>query len=157
MSEQLRDLARPFPSSLVKSNPSGGGSYVKHSTIVQRLLQVCGPFDFEVVELIRGHVAGQAPNPQGQSRRAKEGTPSLDNAVVGCRARLAVTIDGTRVEVVEVGDCESPNNWPHDGARAKDASSDALKRCAARLGLGLHLWAGDDYYLYDRLSEGGET
>jgi hypothetical protein len=27
------------------------------------------------------------------------------------------------------------------------AASDGLKRCAMRLGLGLHLWAGGNYFL----------
>ena len=33
----------------------------------------------------------------------------------------------------------------------KDAASDALKRCAMRLGLGLHLWAQEHYFLDQQL------
>ena len=36
---------------------------------------------------------------------------------------------------------------------AKHAESDAFKRCAMKVGLGLHLWAGEEYYLDKKLSE----
>lgn len=151
----LTELARPFPSNLVHNNPSGGGSYVSHSEVVQRLLFITGGYDYELVQIVRGHVSGKPPDPKASSARAKAGTPDLEDAIVGAVCRLTVTIDGRRVVVEEVGDCESPHNWPHDGARLKDAMSDSLKRCAMRFGLGLHLWAQQDYFLYDRLKEKG--
>lgn len=144
---QLRELATPFPAKYVRSNPSGGGSYVTHSVVTQRLLSIVGPFDWHVVEIVRGDVAEIPPNPQSNSKRGKEGRPALHNAVVGVVGRLSCVVDGDRVTVEDVGDCEDPHNWPHDGARLKDAVSDAIKRCAARLGLGLHLWAQADYFL----------
>lgn len=150
---QLRDLVEPFPDRFVHDNPSGGGSYVKHHVIVQRLLSVVGPYDFGVIELIRGDVPAIKPNPSGSSKRAREGAPELRSAVVGAVCRLTVTIDDQAVNVEEVGDCEQPHNWPHDGARAKDAMSDAIKRCAARLGLGLHLYSQDEYFLPDLLDK----
>lgn len=150
---QLRELARPFPPNYIHTNPSGGGQYVAHPVVVQRLLMVVGPYDYEIAEVIRGDVAGIEPNPQGKSRRAKEGRPPLTNAVVGVIGRLTVTIDGHRVVIEDAGDCEDPHNWPHDGARLKDAASDAIKRCAARIGLGLHLWAQEDYFLFERLPD----
>lgn len=112
-----------------------------------------GPFDLEVVEVIKGEVAGKPADPSGGSQRAREGTPTLSGAVVGVVCRLSVEVDGRRVSVEEAGDCEDPHNWPHDGARLKDAMSDAFKRCAMRLGLGLHLWSEDSYFLYERLKE----
>lgn len=151
---QLADLARPFPRAFVQTNPSGGGSYVSHSEVTQWLLMVVGPFSFEVVELIRGYVDAKPPNPKGTSAKAKAGSPALDGAVVGCLGRLSCTVDGKAVTVVEVGDCESPHNWAHDGARAKDAASDSIKRCAMRLSVGLHLWAQDNYFLRRKLTEG---
>lgn len=146
---QLKDLAAPIPDIYVHDNPSGGGSYVAHPVITQKLLMDIGPFDFELVEIIRGHVAGIAPNPQAKSKRHQDGRPSLDNAVVGAVCRIRATVDGRVTTVEEVGDCEDPHNWPHDGARLKDAMSDALKRCAMRLGVGLSIWAknGDEYFL----------
>lgn len=148
---ELMDRLKPFPTRLIHENPSGGGTYVKHSVVVQRLLALFGSYDFEVVTILRGHVAGKAPNPNGNSRRAKEGSPPLEDAVVGAVCRLTVVIDGSPVRIEDVGDCEEPHNWPHDGARLKDATSDAIKRCAARLGIGLHLWSQGESYLYEQL------
>jgi hypothetical protein len=150
----MRDLTKllhPFPSAVVKSNPSGGGSYVAHPVVEQRILDVLGPVTTEMVALVRGDVPGKKPDPTGTSKRAKEGTPDLVGAVVGVVLRMRVTVDGKAVVVEEVGDCEAPHNWPHDGARAKDAFSDAYKRCAMRLGVGLHLWAQDGFYLGDKM------
>lgn len=136
--KQLVQLARPFPSKLVHENPSGQGrgSYVAHDVIVQRLLQILGPFDFRVVDILRGDT--------------KDG--KFHNVIVGAVCELSCMIDGNRTTVQDVGDCENPANWPHDGARMKDAVSDAIKRCAMRLGCGLHLWAQDDFYLYGALT-----
>lgn len=153
--KQLAEVAKPFPPKFVHTNPSGGGSYVSHDVVTQRLLQVLGPFDFHVVQVIRGYVPEIKPNPNGSSKRAKEGAPALGDAVVGVIGALTVTIDGTTVTVQDVGDCEAPHNWPHDGARMKDAVSDAIKRCAMRLGCGLHLWSQEEYYLYERLKLDG--
>lgn len=155
MSPSLEDRLKPFPRHLIHSNPSGGGSYVKHSVVVQRLLDLFGAYDFELVEVLRGDVAAIAPNPSGNSKRAKDGAPALDDAVVGAVCRLTVMIDEKPCRIEDVGDCESPHNWPHDGARLKDAMSDAIKRCAARLGVGLHLWAQDEAYLYEKLRKDG--
>ena len=155
----MRDLTKllfPFPSKVVKTNPSGGGSYVAHPVVEQRILDVLGPVTTELVELIRGDVEGKAPNPSGTSARAKAGTPKLEGAVVSMVLRMTAVIDGKPVVVEEVGDCESPHNWPHDGARAKDAFSDAYKRCAMRLGVGLHLWAQDDFYLFAKMAKHDE-
>lgn len=137
---QLADLAKPLPDKYVHENPSGQGrgSYINHAVISQRLLELVGPFDLRIVELIRGEYTAKDQTHVG---------------VVGCIASLTVTIDGQRVTVEEVGDCEKPSNWPHDGARAKDAISDALKRCAMRLGLGLFLWSQKDgYFLHSHLT-----
>jgi hypothetical protein len=122
---QLAQLAKPFTGKYVKEKPGKfAASYVEHGDITQRLLQVVGPFDFQVLELIR--------NPSGE--------------VEGCLASLSVEVDGRTVRVVEVGDVENPGG-KNNGARAKDAASDAIKRCAMRLGLGLHLWTQDHYFL----------
>ena len=124
--EQLAALAKPFPSSLIQKNPTGFGSYVKHSVVVEKLLAVVGPFDFRLVREIRDADTGQ---------------------VCGVVGELSVEVDGRRVTVQDAGDCERPENWPHDGARLKEAASDSLKRCAARLGCSTHLWSGDQYRL----------
>lgn len=126
----LARLARPFPPNLVKQPPKGKyGHYVSHDVVNQKLLAIVGPFTFGIREIVRGP----------------------DGRVEGCLAELTATVDGRQVTITEVGDCENPDNWKTEGARLKDASSDALKRCAMRLGCGLHLWSGQDYFLDQQL------
>jgi hypothetical protein len=141
----LTQLARRFPEGFIERKD--GIDYVAHHVVTQRLLSIVGPFDFELVEIIRGDVAAAAPIPNGRSRRARAGTPALHNVAVGGVWRLTCEVDGRRVRIEEIGDVGDVHNWPHDGARLKDAASDALKRCAMRLGLGLHLWAQEHYFL----------
>lgn len=150
---QLRALTRPFRAEYVHGNPGGGGSYVSHAMVTQALLAAVGPFGWRIAEVLRGDVRAIPADPSASSARGREGRPPLVDAVVGAVGELTVTVDGRRVVVQEAGDCEDPHNWPHDGARLKDASSDAFKRCAMRLGLGLHLWTKDqdDYLLHGAL------
>jgi hypothetical protein len=124
MSEQLYELARPFPDRLVKQKPGKfAASYVEHSVISQRLLEVVGPHTFTVDKPVT--------NPDG--------------VVVGCLATLECMVDGDFVTITEVGDVEHPGT--NNASNLKNAASDALKRCAMRLGVGLHLWSQDNYYL----------
>lgn len=131
---ELADLARPFNQRLIHEKSTGkfSASYVKHSAVTEKLLAVIGPFSYELVEIIRDADSGQ---------------------VCGVFMRLTATIDGRQVTVEEVGDVENPSNWNNDGARLKDASSDALKRASMRIGVGLHLWSGDDFFLHRVLSK----
>jgi hypothetical protein len=145
----LVELARPFPTDLVERKD--GSDYVAHHVVNQRLLSVVGPFNFECVQVVRGDIPARAPDPSARSKRAQAGTPAMSQVVVGGIWRLTCTVDGRRVQVEEVGDVGDVHNWPHDGARLKDAASDALKRCAMRVGLGLHLWAQEHYFLHDFL------
>lgn len=137
---QLTVLSRPFPARLVHQNPSGGGrgDYVSHSAVTEKLLAVCGGYSYEVVDVFRGKVKGK---------------DELGDVVVGVLGHLTVRVDGQVYDITEVGDCENPSNWPHDGARLKDASSDAIKRCAMRLGVGLHLWSQQEFFLHDYLTK----
>lgn len=131
---QRIQLAKPFLSKFVHQKPGArGGSYVSHDVVNQYLLRILGPFDWTLVEVLRcDH-------------------KDLHNVISGAVWRMTCTIDGERVTVEEVGDCENPSNWQTDGARLKDSSSDAIKRCAMRLGLGLHLWSQEEYVLFDAL------
>jgi hypothetical protein len=130
MSDQLYELSRPFPSSLVKQKPGKfAAAYVEHSVISQRLLEVVGPHTFTVDKPIT--------NPDG--------------VVVGCLATLEVMVDGDFVTITEVGDVEHPSG--NNASNLKNAASDALKRCAMRLGVGLHLWSGENYYLDKALAK----
>lgn len=148
----LARLARPFPRELIQKDP-GGNVYVAHENVTQWLLGIVGPFDWTLVEIIRGNVPGTPPDPDGKSKRAKAGTPDLNDVIVGGVWRLTLTVDNQTVHIEEAGDVEDPHNWRHDGARLKQAASDAIKRCAMRAGLGLHLWAGERYVLDARLQQ----
>ena len=114
----------------LKSNEGKFGNYIPHSVITQRLLEVCGPYTWEVVELIR---------------------QEKDGKVVGCFGKLTVEIDQKIVTITSIGDVE--HDQGSDGINAKHAESDAFKRCAMKTGLGLHLWAGDEYYLDKKLND----
>jgi hypothetical protein len=150
----LAKLAQPFPSRMVERDP-GGHPYVAHENVTQWLLGIVGPFSFELVQVIRGDVAEVPPDPKGRSDRAKEGSPALHQVIVGAVYRLTVEVDGRTVRVEEVGDVEDPVNWKTDGARLKQAASDAIKRASMRVGLGLHLWSGERYVLHERLASNG--
>jgi len=130
--EQLTRLSRPFPAKYVKQPPQGKyGPYVPHDVVTQALLAIVGPYSLEIGEVFNGD----------------------DGKIEGCLVTLVVRIDGETVAITEVGDVERPDNWKTQGARLKDAISDGLKRAAMRVGLGLHLWSGGDYFLYDQLSK----
>lgn len=135
---QLQQLAKPFPDHMIHANPGSGnrGSYVKHSAVRQKLLAVVGPYRWAIVDILRD---------------------ADTNQVCGCIGALTCRIDGELVTVHGAGDCENPKNWPHDGPRLKDAESDAIKRAAMNLGVGLHLWAQDEYVLDRQLAKGGES
>ena len=65
--------------------------------------------------------------------------------------RSTVEVDGKLVTVTSIGDVE--HDQGSDGSNAKHAESDSFKRCAMKLGLGLHLWAGEEYYLDKKLEK----
>lgn len=49
----LTNLAKPFPDSLVERLPGkGAADYVPHGIVKQRLLEVVGPYSFEVLEVV---------------------------------------------------------------------------------------------------------
>jgi len=131
--KQLYELSRRFPDNFVHDNPSGYGDYIQHSVIRQRLLSVLGAYSTDIVETIYD-----------------------DGIVTGVILKLTCVVDGKEVSVVEAGDVEKPSNWKTNGARMKDAMSDAIKRCAMALGVGLHLWSqmnGQDEYFLDKQLE----
>jgi hypothetical protein len=146
--EQLRRLAKPFPDDVIASAPKGGGDYVPHAVVNQALLYILGAFDFQLVEVHRGDVLDR------QDRQFVDGKSELllHNVIVAATYRLTCEIDGRRTVIEATGDVGNPTNWQHDGARLKDAESDALKRCASRIGLGLHLWSKGHYGLHSWLS-----
>ncbi len=130
---QLYELSRRFPDKFIHDNPSGYGDYIQHSVIRQRLLTVLGAYSTDIVETLYD-----------------------DGIITGVVLKLSCVIDGKEISVVEAGDVENPTNWKTNGARMKDAMSDAIKRCAMSLGVGLHLWSqidGQDEYFLDKQLE----
>jgi hypothetical protein len=131
---QLAKLASPFPDKFIETKPGKfAASYVPHGIVSQFLLGIVGPHDFAIDTLVR----------------------DADGTLTGCLCTLTVDIDGRTTSIQEVGECENPNNWKTDGARLKACASDGIKRCAMRLGLGLHLWHKHDgnYVLADILEK----
>jgi len=143
---QLYELSRVFPDKFIHKNPTGFGDYIQHSVIRQRLLSVVGAYSQEVKHIIRETLTDK----QGKEMEV----------VTGVILALTVEIDGELVTVEEAGDVEQPFNWRTDGARLKDAVSDAVKRCAMAMGVGLHLWSQFDgqseYFLDEQLKKDGE-
>lgn len=130
MTADLYQLARRFPDSMIEKKPGGKfqADYIAHGVITARLLEVLGPFDWSIAKVIT----------------------NAEGIAVGCVGRLEVSVDGRPVVIEEIGDVEHVG--PNSATNLKTASSDALKRAAMRLGLGLHLWVGEHYYL-DRALE----
>tara|TARA_B100000029_G_scaffold244675_2_gene241816 strand:+ start:2960 stop:3382 length:423 start_codon:yes stop_codon:yes gene_type:complete len=132
---QLEQLAQRFPDKFIHDNPSGFGDYIQHSVIRQRLLSVLGAYSTKIVETIYD-----------------EG-----GIITGVVLELTCEIDGQKISIQEAGDVEKPTNWKTNGARMKDAMSDAIKRCAMALGVGLHLWSQmgdqDEYFLDKQLAK----
>ena len=147
---QLQQLAKPFPPALIKEAPQGKfGDYVPHSAVTERLLSIVGPYNFHVEDLIRG----EAPMVIGKDHTADNPKyPARSDAVLGVTASLTVFIDGNPYTVTEIGTVDDPA-MNHDAANAKNAASDAIKRCAMRLGLGLHLWSQEMYFLDKQLAQ----
>lgn len=150
MTDQRSDLHRlsvPFPAKFVATKQ--GASYVNHAIVHQRLLGTVGPFDMRVDQVIRGPFAEKTTGQDNNQRT----WPGADNAVVGVVLTCVFTIDGKRVEVSEVGTPEGYYMADHDGERLKKAVSDALKRCAMRVGVGLDLWSKGSYFLPSMLAK----
>jgi hypothetical protein len=130
MTRDLYELARKFPEKMIEKKPGKfEAAFVSHGVITSRLLEVLGPFDWSIPRIIT----------------------NAEGVAVGCIGRLEAVVDGRPVVIEEVGDCEHPS--PNSASNLKNASSDALKRAAMRLGLGLHLWVGENYYLETSLAK----
>ena len=127
---QLIRLAKKFPEKLISQIKKGTHTedYINHSVITQRLLQVCGPFDWDV------EVIYSAEKP------------------VAVKCTLTATIDGKEVTVAGIG-TDQNNKGKDDGDIIKEMESDALKRAAKNIGVGLHLWAQQQYFLSTQLAE----
>lgn len=120
---QLRELARPFPASQIERKPPRNEEFVAHHVVEQRLISVLG----------------RVPNQQ-ITKEIYDG-----DKLTGVRLRMWTEIDGVPTEVEEPG--AANGNESTNGDALKNAVSDAYKRCAMRMTLGLHLWAQEHYWL----------
>lgn len=132
---QLRKLATPFPAQFINTVQKAGRqeSYVSHSVITQALLAVVGPFTLQVRDVT---ITGTGPDER-----------------VDLVVSITCTIDGEQVTLESTGTdhatvTKTGNVIP---ASAQNAEAQAFKRAVSRAGLGLHLWAGTEYFLHDRL------
>ena len=127
MENELIELATPFPDKYIRQKPGkANASYVNHGVIRQRLLDVVGFYDWSIDREIY----------------------QQDGTLTGCIGTLTVRVGGKDIKVQGSGDVE--HNQGTNGANLKHAESDAFKRAAMNLGLGLHLWCGDEYFLYNK-------
>ena len=127
MESELIELVTPFPDKYIRQKPGkANASYVNHGVIRQRLLDVVGFYDWSVDREIY----------------------QQDGTLTGCIGTLTIRVGGRDVKVQGSGDVE--HNQGTNGANLKHAESDAFKRAAMNLGLGLHLWCGDEYFLYNK-------
>lgn len=138
MTTQLRKLAERIPEDFIGKSGKGMDA-ADHTVIRQLLLLYLGPHDWEVEQPIYTDM----PDYETNSGKTYPG----GQMVTGCIGRLTATIDGQRVTVREPGSCDLAQMKDGDGERLKHAASDALKRCAMSLGLGLHIWAQNMYFL----------
>ena len=125
MTTQLQSLAKRIPRSYIKQKPGGfAADYCSHADVQQMLIAKLGvPPSQEVTQIIR----------------------SADGQAQGVVLRMVFNIDGQTVVIDEVGECERPGQ--NEGLNVKNAVSDAVKRCAMRIGLGLELWCQETYVL----------
>lgn len=134
---QLRKLATPIPPQYVGQNDKGMDAS-DHTVITQMLHLYVPGWSFEITEVLRSEVA---------AKKTTKGDWPGGHFVTGCVGKLTAVVDGFPVVIEEAGGVELAGMKDGDGERLKHASSDALKRCAMRLGLGLHIWAQQSYFL----------
>lgn len=121
--KQLIELQKRFPANWIRKLKKGNGrteDYLNFATVAQRLLEVVGPFNWKIIREI-----------------------TESGKVVGCVGQITCTIDGETITVEGVGTAN--NSTENSGEILKKAESDAFKRCARMVGLGLHLWAGQNH------------
>ena len=127
MDSKLLELLVPFPKDYIREKPGKAkASYVQHGVVRQRLLDVLGFYEW--------HIDREIYN--------------SDGTLSGCIGTLTIFLDGKPLKVSGSGDVE--HDQGSNGANLKHAESDAFKRAAMNLGLGLHLWCGDEYFIYNK-------
>lgn len=115
---QLMDLAKRLPEKWIQEKGTGfSAKYCSHGDIQQALLAKVGPSSQRIVEKIYNN----------------EG-----NVIEGVILEMQFIIDLEPVVIQEIGETERDTG--NNALNLKNSVSDAVKRCAMRVGLGLELW-----------------
>ena len=130
-------LSKPWNKKLVKSINKGFGNidYVEHTQVTQKLIALIPDLKIHIGEYIYDTV---------EDMNAVQRT-----FITGVNITMSGTVDDIWVTRDEVGMCDKPffhadaNKVHNNGQRAKEAVSDAIKRCAMRFGVGLELYDTD--------------
>lgn len=132
--EQQIALSKDWNKSVIKQLKMSYGSidYVEHTQVTQRLIAL-----IPNIQMILGHhIYDRVEDDNGITRKF----------LTGVEYTLKGTIDGHERSVTEVGMCDKPfftegnKKVANNGERAKECISDAVKRCAMRLGVGIELY-----------------
>jgi hypothetical protein len=131
---QLQDLSKRLPEKWIQQKPGVGfaAKYASHGDIQQALLAKVGPTSQRIV---------------------KEIYNSEGNVLEGVILEMVFHIDLEPVVIQEIG--ESERDTGNNALNLKNSVSDAVKRCAMRVGLGLELWT-ENYALPEALAQRAE-
>lgn len=130
---QLMDLAKRLPEKWIQEKGTGfSAKYCSHGDIQQALLAKVGPSSQRIV---------------------KEIYNSEGNVIEGVILEMQFIIDLEPVVIQEIGETERDTG--NNALNLKNSVSDAVKRCAMRVGLGLELWT-ENYALDKALQKRAE-
>ena len=139
-SDQIK-LSKPWAKAVIKKlnvgYKKGGIDYVEHTQVTQRLIAIIPDLQMTTGKFIYDDYEDD----QGRTKKILTG---IEYIIEG-------TIDGQYVKRAEVGMCDKPFEYApkedgsktrvlNNGERAKECLSDAVKRCAMRLGVGIELY-----------------
>jgi hypothetical protein len=115
-----------------KKQSFGDVDYVDHTQVTQKLIALIPDLEMK----LGSYVYDKIEDENGNTRKFLTG---VDYTISG-------TIDGEFRTVTEAGMCdkpfynEDPRKISNNGQRLKECISDAVKRCAMRLGVGIELY-----------------
>lgn len=163
----LSKIAGRIPRQFIEQVNGRGGvmDYASHSTINQYLLLYSDrPFNLVDVRPITENFLEYVTVTSTETHPGQDGPVQVKTTrtepreveyLVGVIATFEFFLDGKVITITEVGECQEDrkqflkrkDTYKTNAELAKDALSDALKRAAMRVGLGLELWAQDLYFL----------
>jgi len=128
------ELSKAWNKSFVKQLKMSYGSidYVEHTQVTQKLIALIP----DVQMKLESHIYDKVEDENGVRRKF----------LTGVVYTISGTIDGEFRTVTEAGMCDKPffaegnRKVSNNGERLKECISDAIKRCAMRLGVGIELY-----------------